>query len=451
MSAGVDVASWLASVAPEDLLPTRRRDEAQRIERPLTLVGSAWLDEAHGYAIVRDARSVTYGIPLAVGAGGLRRAVPGDGTSAALVAQARDAGDVAPEPGISGTFALVVPRRGTNGGGEGRAPGLTDADEAGIDADQTNDLVVVGAGADRVVVKWDLHPGSGDQVGPARLAALARAGFAGTPRTVALVGIDVDGERHHVATIVEYVPDALDGWDWTVDEVRALALDGSSRADESVVAVARIVAGMHVALASGPAARASEADVASWVADADRIVEDAELDDDQRAAVTASLAPLARAAGTLVAPIHGDLHVGQILRAGEPTRFLVIDFDGSPTDTPAQRREPQPVARDVASMLASWDHVGRVVLHRTQGLDSAHRERVLAWIERSQRAFLETYAAELAAAGRADLLDRRLVRPYQVLQECREYAYARRYLPHWRYVPDAALPALLARPEGSAA
>ena len=70
MSAGVDVASWLASVAPEDLLPTRRRDEAQRIERPLTLVGSAWLDEAHGYAIVRDARWVTYGIPLAVGAGG---------------------------------------------------------------------------------------------------------------------------------------------------------------------------------------------------------------------------------------------------------------------------------------------------------------------------------------------------------------------------------------------
>jgi maltokinase len=167
--------------------------------------------------------------------------------------------------------------------------------------------------------------------------------------------------------------------------------------------------------------------------------------------VTAALAPLARAAGTVVAPIHGDLHVGQILRAGEPTRFLVIDFDGSPTDTPAQRREPQPVARDVASMLASWDHVGRVVLHRTQGLESAHRERVLAWIERSQRAFLETYAAELAAAGRADLLDRRLVRPYQVLQECREYAYARRYLPHWRYVPDAALPALLARPEGSAA
>ena len=55
------------------------------------------------------------------------------------------------------------------------------------------------------------------------------------------------------------------------------------------------------------------------------------------------------------------------------------------------------------------------------------------------------------ATVRADLLDRRLVRPYQVLQECREYAYARRYLPHWRYVPDAALPALLARPEGSAA
>jgi maltokinase len=59
--------------------------------------------------------------------------------------------------------------------------------------------------------------------------------------------------------------------------------------------------------------------------------------------------------------------------------------------------------------------------------------------------FLDAYHLGLDRAGRADLLDERLIRPFQVQQECREYAYAARYLPHWRYVPDAALPALLSR------
>ena len=34
--------------------------------------------------------------------------------------------------------------------------------------------------------------------------------------------------------------------------------------------------------------------------------------------------------------------------------------------------------------------------------------------------------------------------PFAVEQECREYVYAARHLPRWLYVPDAALPALLA-------
>jgi maltokinase len=438
-----DLSAWLAAVDPADLLPARRRDEAQRIERPLALDGATWIDDVHGYALVRDARGVAYGVPLVretVGVDGsepIRRAQPGDGTAAALVRRATAARRSDPD-------ALAVEVFG--------GPwGAGDAAESGIDVDQTNELVVVGAGPDRVVVKWDLHPAAGNQAGPVRLAALARVGFEGTPRTRALVGLAAGDVRFHVATIGEFVPEAQDGWDWAVDEVRALAQGLPSRADEAVDAVAVLVARMHVALADGEAGRATGADAEAWAVDAGEIVGDAELDLATRASVLAAVAPLADAAGTPVAPIHGDLHVGQVLRTPEPVRYLVIDFDGSPTDTPAQRLAPAPVARDVASMLASWDHVGRVVLHRTDGLEPLQRERVVAWIERAQRLFLQAYTDELAAADRAELLDQKLVRPYQVLQECREYAYARRYLPHWRYVPDAALPALLDRPEGSLA
>ena len=143
--------------------------------------------------------------------------------------------------------------------------------------------------------------------------------------------------------------------------------------------------------------------------------------------------------------MHGDLHIGQVLAVGEPRRYSVIDFDGNPTQGDREHLRRQPAARDVAGMLASWDHVGRVVLHRTEGLDEAAVLRVLRWIDRAQEAFLETYRQVLATAGRSSLLDESLLLAMQVQQECREYVYAERYLPHWRYVPDAALPALLSR------
>lgn len=454
----VDLSGWLAQVDPADLLPARRSAEALGVERPLALVGSAWLGDAHGYALVRDARDVTYGVPLVVGPDGPRRAVAGDGTAAALVSAlsrlSRNMGETTTAAAIDRRVVSSVPVGSTleSAGlvAEVFATQVADPVESAIDVDQTNDLVVVGGAVDgdaTAVVKWDLHPVAGDQAGPARLAALAQAGFAGTPHTWALVGFEAEGERFHVATVSDHVPGALDGWDWAVDDVRALARHGDPGIDDAVAAVARLVAELHAALAGAGVSAATQDDADRWVAQARQLVEAADLDADRGSVVERLVEPLRDCAGTPVIAIHGDLHVGQILRAGEPVRYLVIDFDGSPTDTAAERLCRQPAARDVASMLASWDHVGRVVLHRTDDLDEAARQRVLEWVERSQRGFLGTYTDTLAAAGRTDLLDARLLAPFQALQECREYAYAHRYLPHWRYVPDAALPALLARQE----
>ncbi len=456
------LAAWLANMDPADLLPARRRDEAARIERPLALVGAAWIDDAHGYALVRDARAVTYGVPVVVvahardGGGGtrVRRATAGDGTASALVHAlhrfSRNAGETVADVRFVPRVRLSVPHETSDDAavlvGDVFMSEAVGAVEAAFDVDQTNDLVVAGGLA---VVKWDLHPQPGDQAGPARLAALARADFAGTPSTWALVALSVGGEPFHVATVGAFVPDAVDGWTWAVDDVRALARGESGTADDAVREVAVLVADLHAALAVDGIDHAAAADVARWVAQAETVIDEAVLDAGTRTRVAEAVAPLAGAVGTPVVPIHGDLHVGQVLRAGEPARYLVIDFDGSPTDGPAERLAPQPVARDVASMLASWDHVGRVVLHRTDDLDAGQRQSVHDWIESSQDVFLDAYERRLAQLGLVDLLDRGLVRAYQVLQDCREYAYARRYLPRWRYVPDAALPALLTRPEGT--
>jgi maltokinase len=68
---------------------------------------------------------------------------------------------------------------------------------------------------------------------------------------------------------------------------------------------------------------------------------------------------------------------------------------------------------------------------------------VLAWVPRAQAAFLTAYRCGIDDAGRGDLLDSRLLAAFRVQQEVREHLYAVAHLPHWRYVPDAALPALL--------
>jgi maltokinase len=139
---------------------------------------------------------------------------------------------------------------------------------------------------------------------------------------------------------------------------------------------------------------------------------------------------------TPVQPVHGDLHVGQVLRW--EGGYAVNDFDGNPVLRPEERLAPQPTARDVAGMLQSLDHVGRVALRHAPDADA---DLVAAWIVEARARFLAAYRTTLG--DRTDRLDERLLEPFAVEQECREYVYAARHLPRWVYVPDAAMPALL--------
>jgi maltokinase len=91
-------------------------------------------------------------------------------------------------------------------------------------------------------------------------------------------------------------------------------------------------------------------------------------------------------------------------------------------------------------MLASLDHVGRVVVER---VDRADAGRVKSWIAASQQSFLTTYAEVLGAERYGELIDESLFEPLRLQQELREFIYAARHLPHWKYVPDAALQDLL--------
>jgi maltokinase len=203
---------------------------------------------------------------------------------------------------------------------------------------------------------------------------------------------------------------------------------------------------MHLALADDPPARMTEELAGQYADEAlvalDRALQSLERHDPQsfellsqhRSQVGTVLAGLADTVGTPVLPLHGDLHVGQVLRDAE-RRYAVVDFDGNPTLPPGLRAAPAPAARDIAELLASVENVEHVVRHYAPDLpDPVGR----AWTEGEQSAFLDGYRQALG--GRADLFDEALVAAYDWEQVCREIVYAgERDFTEWFYVPAAQL------------
>ena len=446
------LSAAVAAAGPELLRVGSPRFTAPASVGSLGVDAALDLGEGRWLGVVSDSSGSRWTVPLIVEEGvekgvdvgvAVRRARPGDGVAEALVHVISEGGST-PEP-----FALT------------RWYSRTARGERAVGVDQTNESVVVGEAA---VVKWSTHlPPRGVAVAhPAssRIATLAREAFRSTPRPWAWLVVHVPGEPPLlVGTVAEFLPGATDGWTWAVDGVLALAA-GEVTLDASLtpaVELGRLTSDLHVALASAGVDIATDDDVrrlhARAHADLQRALAVVDGPEGERlhaveAVVSGALDGLARLVGTPLIDVHGDLHVGQVLRHGDPPEYGVIDFDGNPVLPFAERSGRAPAALDVASMAASLDHVGRVVLRRLERDGDASRDaagRVRTWIRLSQKAFLDAYHLTLDARGRGELFDERALLPFRFQQECREFLYANDHLPHWRYVPDGALPDLVAQ------
>ena len=135
--------------------------------------------------------------------------------------------------------------------------------------------------------------------------------------------------------------------------------------------------------------------------------------------------------------IHGDYHLGQVLRTDDG--FVLLDFEGEPARSLEERRAKQSPLRDVAGMLRSFSYAGAA------GFGPLPTPQRAEWERAATEAFLqgyhETYAEEGAAVVNAHLL-----RAYRLEKALYEIVYEVNNRPDWIAIPLSGILDLLNDP-----
>src|SRR3954469_7208977 len=132
---------------------------------------------------------------------------------------------------------------------------------------------------------------------------------------------------------------------------------------------------------------------------------------------------------------HGDLHLGQTLWAPERDDWALIDFEGEPARSLAERRRKRSPLRDVAGMLRSFAYaVSAVEILRgsvaPEGWEQRAREEFL-------KGYNETVDQSLMPAG--DPAFQRLLTVFELEKAVYELRYELNNRPEWIHIPVAGI------------
>jgi maltose alpha-D-glucosyltransferase / alpha-amylase len=155
--------------------------------------------------------------------------------------------------------------------------------------------------------------------------------------------------------------------------------------------------------------------------------------------------------------VHGDYHLGQILFLGSD--FLLLDFEGEPTRSIAERRIKRSPLQDVAGMLRSFEYAAQFVL-REKTLRTEDQQKVAPWLQVLNRwvssRFLKSYFAAtkgstIIAKDNSHLLTdfqirgevRRLTEVHLLEKAFYEVEYELNHRPSWVDIPLSGILKLL--------
>jgi maltose alpha-D-glucosyltransferase/alpha-amylase len=353
-------------------------------------------------------------------------------------------------------------------------------------AEKSNSLLTIG---DIAMLKIYRRISAGEHPEAEMGRYLTAEGFTHAPALLGnVVRVASDGTPFTLAIALGFVRNEGDAWSWILDRLsRALdTLAPATGADtpeadllsdcEAIVgAIGKRLGELHAILlreTSDPAFApkvADASDAANWARKTEERIQTAfeaisrlqtwERDRDrdraqallsQREGIVAAVRNLAKSgAGTLMTRIHGDFHLGQVLVADGDAH--IIDFEGEPGASIAERRAKTSPLRDVAGLLRSIDYVGATFIDRGRvgvvPVDATQRDQLIAQFRtRAVTAFLQGYWEATASYNGAAAHN--LLNLFLIEKAAYEIAYEAAHRPTWIGVPVAGFARLIGKEIG---